>query len=97
MTWRPTDGSPMLDDDFLLLVNAWWEPIDFTIPAHPPRPDVAPRDRHLDPTGTESSAPAGAADQVAVGPLPWSCFEPRQHPDGAARQLEVRPAPRRRA
>jgi isoamylase len=30
------DGSPMLDDDFLLLVNAWWEPIDFTIP--PTRP-----------------------------------------------------------
>jgi isoamylase len=23
----------MLDDDFLVLVNAWWEPLAFTIPA----------------------------------------------------------------
>jgi hypothetical protein len=21
------DGSPLLDDDFLVLVNAWWEPL----------------------------------------------------------------------
>jgi glycogen operon protein len=26
------DGTPLLDDDFLVLVNAWWEPVDFTIP-----------------------------------------------------------------
>jgi glycogen operon protein len=25
------DGQPLLDDDFLVLVNAWWEPIDFTV------------------------------------------------------------------
>jgi glycogen operon protein len=25
-------GNPLVDDDFLLLVNAWWEPLDFTIP-----------------------------------------------------------------
>jgi isoamylase len=25
------DGQPLLDDDFLVLVNAWWERIDFTI------------------------------------------------------------------
>jgi glycogen operon protein len=29
---RAQDGSPLLDDDFLVLVNAWWEPIEFTIP-----------------------------------------------------------------
>jgi glycogen operon protein len=23
----------MIDDDFLILVNAWWEPLRFTIPA----------------------------------------------------------------
>jgi glycogen operon protein len=27
------DGSLLYDDDFLLLVNAWWEPVAFTIPA----------------------------------------------------------------
>ena len=26
------DGQPLLDDDFLVLVNAWWERIEFTIP-----------------------------------------------------------------
>jgi isoamylase len=26
------DGSPLLDDDFLVLFNAWWEPLDFVIP-----------------------------------------------------------------
>ncbi len=25
-------GQPLLDDDFLVLVNAWWEHIEFTIP-----------------------------------------------------------------
>jgi glycogen operon protein len=27
------DGTPLLDDDFLLLVNAYWEPVGFTLPA----------------------------------------------------------------
>jgi glycogen operon protein len=27
------DGTELLDDDFLILVNAWWEPVTFTIPA----------------------------------------------------------------
>jgi glycogen operon protein len=30
---RAADGSPLLDDDFLVLVNAWWEPLGFTVPA----------------------------------------------------------------
>jgi glycogen operon protein len=28
-----TDGTPCIDDDFLLFVNAWWEPLTFTVPA----------------------------------------------------------------
>ena len=27
------DGTPMVDDDFLMFVNAWWEPLTFTVPA----------------------------------------------------------------
>jgi isoamylase len=27
------DGTPLLDDDFLILVNAYWEPVTCTIPA----------------------------------------------------------------
>jgi isoamylase len=26
------DGTPLVDDDFLVFVNAWWEPLSFTIP-----------------------------------------------------------------
>jgi glycogen operon protein len=34
---RAEDGSLLFDDDFLVLVNAWWEPLDFVVP--PSRPD----------------------------------------------------------
>jgi len=29
---RADDGSLLIDDDFLLVVNAWWEPLDVVIP-----------------------------------------------------------------
>jgi isoamylase len=29
---RGDDGQPLLDDDFMVLVNSWWEPLDFTLP-----------------------------------------------------------------
>ena len=38
-TATPTAG-PMLDDDLLVLVNGWWEPLVFTLPP-PPAPDAA--------------------------------------------------------
>jgi glycogen operon protein len=27
------DGTPLLDDDFMILVNAFWEEVTFTLPA----------------------------------------------------------------
>ncbi len=30
------DGSPLADDDFLFIVNGWWEPLDFMIPSTRP-------------------------------------------------------------
>ena len=30
---RAEDGTWLLDDDFLVLVNAWWQPLDFVLPA----------------------------------------------------------------
>jgi isoamylase len=27
------DGTPLIDDDFLVFVNAWWEPLTFSVPA----------------------------------------------------------------
>jgi glycogen operon protein len=60
------DGQPMLDDDFLVLVNAWWEPLAFTVPAA--------RAGQTWETDIDSFEPVGAAprcqagDQVTVGP-----------------------------
>jgi isoamylase len=61
------DGQPLFDDDFLVLVNGWWEPIDFTIGDC--RPGLA---WHLE---IDSFDPAGgqaptrrAGEQVRVGP-----------------------------
>jgi isoamylase len=71
------DGTPLLDDDFLVLVNAWWEPLEFTIPERRPgqswRPeldsyDAAPPPAELAPLrGVEGgSSPLG---QAAAGPV----------------------------
>ena len=30
---RAADGTYLLDDDFLVLVNGWWEPVGFSIPS----------------------------------------------------------------
>jgi glycogen operon protein len=63
------DGTPLLDDDFLVLVNAWWEPLEFVLPAS--REGAAWR-LEVDtyhPAATGRSAPAQAAGQrVTVGP-----------------------------
>jgi glycogen operon protein len=33
---RDDRGVPMLDDDLLILVNGWWEELEFTLPAAGP-------------------------------------------------------------
>ena len=38
----------MIDDDFLVLVNAWWEPLTFNVPADL-RPALGHRLRHVRP------------------------------------------------
>ena len=57
------DGTSLVDDDFLVLVNAWWEPLTFTVPAslvlH--RWDIICNT--FDPTGTGT-----AGLQLEVGP-----------------------------
>ena len=67
---RAEDGAPLLDDDFLVLVNSWWEPLEFVLPAT--RGQVAWRidiDTY-DPAapGSFAVAPRGAGDHVTVGP-----------------------------
>jgi glycogen operon protein len=65
------DGNPMLDDDFLVLVNAWWEPLEFAIP--PTRPGQAWQaeiDSHdpKKPAAARRAPQRRAGDHVTVGP-----------------------------
>jgi pullulanase/glycogen debranching enzyme len=64
------DGQPLLDDDFLVLVNGWWEPLEFTIGDC--RPGLAWR-AEIDTFGPAAVAAAPglvrrAGDRVTVGP-----------------------------
>jgi isoamylase len=67
---RAADGTLLLDDDFLVLVNAWWEPLDFTLPGT--RAQAAWHDEidSYDPAAPARSGPADrrAGDSVTVGP-----------------------------
>jgi isoamylase len=67
---RAADGTPMLDDDFLVFVNAWWEPLDFVLPVTRAqaswRIDVDTYDPAV--PGRSTVAPQGAGDHVTVGP-----------------------------
>jgi isoamylase len=60
------DGQPMLDDDFLVLVNAWWEPLAFTVPAARAGQAWETDIDSFDPVGATPRCQAG--DQVTVGP-----------------------------
>ena len=41
------DGIPLLDNNFLVLVNAWWEPLAFVLPGHQRRRCLADRHSYL--------------------------------------------------
>jgi isoamylase len=59
---RAADGTLLLDDDFLVLVNAWWEPLDFVLPATRPSAEWQVEVDTYDPafpTGPDLSVPAG--------------------------------------
>ncbi len=66
---RAADGTLLLDDDFLVLVNAWWEPLDFTIP--PIRPGQAWQleiDSYDPAPARAAGSPWQAGGRVTVGP-----------------------------
>jgi isoamylase len=61
------DGSPLLDDDFLVLVNAWWEPLEFVIPTTRDGQVWEPDLDSFEPSGVPTPAKLGAGDSVTVG------------------------------
>jgi len=67
---RAEDGTPLLDDDFLVLVNAWWEPLEFVLPATRQQASWRTEVDTYDPAapGSSAAAPRGAGDHVTVSP-----------------------------
>jgi isoamylase len=67
---RAADGTLLLDDDFLVLVNAWWEPLEFVVPVTRERAAWQLEMDSYDPVSPVGSAAAsrGPGDRVAVGP-----------------------------
>jgi len=67
---RAADGTWLVDDDFMVLVNAWWEPLDFVLPATRPQAgwrveiDTYDPASQAGPTGKERAA----GDAVTAGP-----------------------------
>jgi len=66
---RAADGTWLIDDDFMVLVNAWWEPLDFTLPETRPQAQWQQDIDTFDPVRAGSAATRlQAGDQIAVGP-----------------------------
>jgi glycogen operon protein len=67
---RAADGTWLVDNDFLVLVNAWWEPLKFVLPD--PRPQARWQieiDTYDPASQTEPATADGkAGDGITVGP-----------------------------
>ncbi len=62
------DGSPLVDDDFLVLVNGWWEPLEFTIPPTRDGQRWWGELDTFDPTARPTPTPPAAGGSISVGP-----------------------------
>jgi isoamylase len=65
---RAPDGSPLIDDDFLFLANAWWEPLDFVIPSSRPGQLWIAEIDTFAPDKVLAPGPFSAGGTVTVGP-----------------------------
>ncbi len=65
---RAPDGTLLIDDDFLLLINAWWQPLNCTLPAACTGQIWSAEIDTYDPVDTGRHGTPTAGDQVTVGP-----------------------------
>jgi len=65
---RAADGSLLVDDDFLVLVNAWWEPLDFVLPAACADQAWSTEIDTFAPLAVAERGKCTAGDVVGVGP-----------------------------
>jgi glycogen operon protein len=65
---RAEDGTPMVDDDFLVFFNAWWEALDFVIPATREGAVWLAEIDSYDPAAAAAAPKRHAGDRVTVAP-----------------------------
>jgi isoamylase len=66
---RAADGTWLIDDDFMVLVNAWWEPLDFTLPETRPQARWQEEIDTFDPDRAGSAVTRRrAGERITVGP-----------------------------
>jgi glycogen operon protein len=65
---RAQDGTPLLDDDFLVLFNAWWEPLEFVIPETRAGLEWRAEIDTYDPAAPAAAPARHAGDRVTVCP-----------------------------
>jgi glycogen operon protein len=67
---RAADGTWLVDDDFLVFVNAWWEPLDFVVPDTRPQAAWQVGINTHDPASQTGPAAADRkpGDHITVGP-----------------------------
>ena len=77
---RAADGSPLVDDDFLVMVNAWWEPLSFRLPATRPDQQWSGELDSFDPTTDPAPQPPSAGGTVTVSPRSVVVLRSRRGP-----------------
>jgi len=65
---RAEDGTPLVDDDFLVLFNAWWEPLDFIVPGVRDGQRWRAEIDTYDPPAAATTPQRQAGDRITVGP-----------------------------
>ena len=75
----PPTGAP-LDDDFLVLVNAWWEPLGFTLPVTRGAADERVWQLVVHVQGRTGPAPCRRCDGSVYGQSPVRGGSPRTSP-----------------
>src|SRR5215472_17252019 len=65
---RAEDGTLLADDDFLVLVNSWWEPLGFVLPTTRPGARWQAEIDSYDPAAPAQAAARSVGDQVTIGP-----------------------------
>jgi isoamylase len=65
---RAEDGTLLTDDDFMVLVNSWWEPLGFVLPETRPGAEWHAEIDSFEPAAAATAPARRAGDAVTVGP-----------------------------